>query len=580
MFSAPGPFTFQVRYRIYTYRIMSHRSSIGDKLIFATLVLCATLCVILFLACPNPLHDFMDRDKQYTLTVSTAGVGRAACASTARYFVHGTVITLNQTPGALQYFGGWSGKNGAEVYLEGGEWKLLMDGDKTVTATFTSQVTYTLSVDSGGYGAGTVSLFPPGWVYYAGTAVTLTAGVRAGSGCWFDGWSGANAAELGDAGYLSYSVTMDRDKAVTARFEKIFMHGGEGHSLLAAAGGAVWAWGDNGAGQLGLDPGATSYSATPVRVSGLSDVVGISANWRFGLALSSDGSVWAWGNNDRGQLGVDPGATPSSRTPVRVSDVGGAIAVGTGVNFGLAVLSDGTVRAWGDNGSGQLGANPTVTPTSYLPIPVSGITGAIAVDAGDGHSLALLSDGTVRAWGDNRAGQLGMDPAATPTSYTPIRVSGLSDVVAVAAGFAHSIALRSDGTVWAWGGNDSGALGLDPTVVSMSWTPVCVSGLTGVVAVAANGENGLALRSDGTVWVWGWNGGGQLGVAPGAPAYSPTPLRISGLSDVAAIAAGAGEGYALRSDGTVWAWGLNNVGQLGNGKTTDSWKPVQVNVQL
>ncbi|MGB9849149.1 MAG: Ig-like domain-containing protein, partial [Moorellaceae bacterium] len=179
------------------------------------------------------------------------------------------------------------------------------------------------------------------------------------------------------------------------------------------------------------------------------------------------------------------------------------------------------------------------------------------IAGGDNHSLAVKSDGTVWAWGWNYYGQLG--DGTTINHTTPMRVTNLTGVVAVAAGIYHSLALKSDGTAWAWGWNGYGHLG-DGTTTNRT-APVQVQGLTGVVAVAAGGYHSLALKSDGTVWAWGRNYEGQLGDGTTTNRY--TPVQVKNLTGVVAVAAGYYHSLALKSDGTVWAWGRNYEGQLG-----------------
>jgi len=192
--------------------------------------------------------------------------------------------------------------------------------------------------------------------------------------------------------------------------------------------------------------------------------------------------------------------------------------------------------------------------------------------------------GTVSAWGDNVNGQLGN--GTNTTSNTPVEVSGLSGVTALAVGFEHSLALESDGTVWGWGGNGLGQLGngtfTDGTTPVQVLGPGGVGYLTGVTALAVGGvnEHSLALKGDGTVWAWGGNGLGQLG--NGTFTNSNTPVQVLGpsgvgyLTGMTALAVGFEHSLALKSDGTVWAWGFNSFGQLGNGTFTDSDTPVQV----
>jgi alpha-tubulin suppressor-like RCC1 family protein len=208
-----------------------------------------------------------------------------------------------------------------------------------------------------------------------------------------------------------------------------------------------------------------------------------------------------------------------------------------------------------------------------------------AIAAGFGQTVALKSDGTVWTWGDNSSGQLG-DGSAT-SSNIPVQVRGLSGistgmVIAVAAGYDHTVALKNDGTVWAWGNNKNGQLGNGNSTPSK--TPVQVSGLSTVTAVAAGFSHTVALKSDGTVWTWGNNSKGQLGsgLTNGVPVDSATPVQVSGLSGAMDIAAGYEDSVALKAaangDGTVWAWGSNSYGQFGNGLAVDSAVPVQANM--
>ena len=192
------------------------------------------------------------------------------------------------------------------------------------------------------------------------------------------------------------------------------------------------------------------------------------------------------------------------------------------------------------------------------------------IAGGDAHTIALKSEGTVWTWGYNVYGQLG--DGSTTNRTTPVEVSNLSGITAVAGGFSHTIALKSDGTVWTWGYNTYGQLG-DETNTSRS-TPVKVSNLSGVIAIANGANSTIALKSDGTVWAWGDNESGELG--DGTTTNRKTPVQVSSLGGIAAIAGGSEHTIALKSDGTVWAWGHNRRGQLGDGTTTGRYIPVQV----
>jgi alpha-tubulin suppressor-like RCC1 family protein len=256
----------------------------------------------------------------------------------------------------------------------------------------------------------------------------------------------------------------------------------------------------------------------------------------------------------------------------------GAVAAGT--SHTLALKSDGAVWAWGSNGSSRLGDGSSTDRWSPVQVGTTGnwLTNVAAISAGGSHSLAVKSDGTVWAWGYNLSGQIG--DGSNVTRSTPVQVgttgSWLTGVVAVAAGASHSLALKSDGTVWAWGDNYlAGQLG-DGTQTNRN-VPVQVTGLTGVVGVAAHGNTSMALKSNGvstgTVWAWGSNGSGQLGDGT-AGNYQSVPVQ--GLSGVTATALGSPHALAVKSDGTTWSWGTNGQGQLGDGTLTTRLKPVQV----
>ncbi len=328
------------------------------------------------------------------------------------------------------------------------------------------------------------------------------------------------------------------------------------------------AWGSNSYGELGN--GTYADTNVPARVSSLRNVVAVASGWFHSLALTSDGSVWAWGRNSNGQLGI--GSTATRNVPARVSRLSHVVGIGSGYSHSLAIRSDGTVWAWGANFTGQLG-NGSKTD-SALPVKVSGLSSVVAIAGGGAHSLAVKSDGTVWSWGYNSDGQLGDDD--TRDTSLPVQVPGLRNVFMVAAGGAHSLAITSDGAVWAWGSNVTGQLGNGGN--AESHRPVRVAGLRNAVAVAGADWFSLALKGDGTVWAWGWNAEGELG--NGTNTTTSVPTLVVGLSDIVAISAGpaqrSGHGLALRADGTVWAWGDNSRGQLGNGASNNSAVPVQV----
>jgi alpha-tubulin suppressor-like RCC1 family protein len=291
------------------------------------------------------------------------------------------------------------------------------------------------------------------------------------------------------------------------------------------------------------------------------------------VALMSDGTVWAWGWNAWGRLGNGLNNLESNNTPTQVllPDIK-SIAVGD--SHTLALDESGAVWAWGYNCCGAIGngkfssgipENDVLTPHK-----VEGLGVITAISAGVRHSLALRDDGTVWAWGRNAEGQIG-DNTTVGRRLSPVRVHDLDNVVAISAGYDHSLALKSDGTVWAWGDDWYGQLGKG-TTLDMSNVPVQVSGLTDVVKVAAGVYHSMALKSDGTVWAWGLNFAGQLG--DGTSVDKSVPAKVVDLNNIVEITAGNEHSLAMRSDGALFSWGLNTSGQGGRGTFVNSNVPL------
>jgi alpha-tubulin suppressor-like RCC1 family protein len=344
---------------------------------------------------------------------------------------------------------------------------------------------------------------------------------------------------------------------------------GRYHSLALKKDGTVWAWGNNYYGQLGNGKSEDSYD--PVQVKNLKDVVAIAAGENHSLALKKDGTIWAWGDNEWGQLGNS--ISEKLCVPVQFKSLKDVVAIAAGCEHSLALKKDGTVWSWGNNYYGQLGNGNSID--SYVPVQVRGLKDVVAIATGNAHSLALKKDGTVWAWGNNEFGQLGN--GTNKSSFVPVQVKGLKDVVAIAAGSNHSLVLKKDGTVWAWGEVWFDLLNENSRLVYSS-VPVQIKGLKDVVAIAAGEHHSLGLKKDGTVWAWGDNFFGQLGNSP-REKYSLVPVQVKGLKDILAIATGEWHSLAIKKDGTVWAWGENSTGQLGNetsGKDKYSYVPVQV----
>jgi alpha-tubulin suppressor-like RCC1 family protein len=367
--------------------------------------------------------------------------------------------------------------------------------------------------------------------------------------------------------------------------------GGDGNDLvlhwanLRAAG-----WGSNTTGALGVDTVGASY--TPVVMNHSGALAGKTIlRLLTGYAVASDGTVAAWGANTYGQLGN--GTTAQSKVPVAVAR-NGALAGKTVVTLAaasrhvLALCADGTLVAWGYNSHGQLGNGSTTDSPVPVAVDRTGVLAGrrvIAVAAGFNHSLALCADGTIAAWGSNLYGQLGNATVAASTVPVAVdRVGALATAVPVglAAGHTSSFARCADGTVAAWGANQSGNLGV-ATPASQSVTPVAVTH-TGVlagkqVAALAASQHCLALCTDGTAVAWGYNNKGQLGNNSTSNGQVPVLIAKTGAlagKTIAALAAADSYSLALCTDGTIATWGGNLNGELGDNTGTDRMVPVAV----
>ena len=338
------------------------------------------------------------------------------------------------------------------------------------------------------------------------------------------------------------------------------------HQQSARADSAV-AWGWNAYGQLG--DGTTTNRLSPVAVHGLeSGVTAVAGGYLHNLALKN-GTVWAWGSNPQCQIG--DGTTTNRFTPVAVSALGSSInVIASGGAHGLAI-KDGGVWDWGWNIYGQLGdgtANNRSTPALVSAMD-SGVT---LVASGYDFSFAL-KDGHLWGWGDGQSGQLG-DGTTGSDRLSPVPVLGMdSGVTAVKGGVFHTLAVK-DGGVWAWGRNNYGQLG-DGTTIARN-APVPITSLASdVTAIASGNDFSLAVK-DGGVWAWGSNIYGQLGDGTKTDRHGPVQIDPVDLTNITAVAAGYDSSYALSTDGSLWVWGQNGVGELGLGDTTQRLTPTHL----
>jgi len=344
------------------------------------------------------------------------------------------------------------------------------------------------------------------------------------------------------------------------------------HTLARLGSGVAYAWGTNNGGALGTGQAIGALQPTPTRIPYPSNFQFVHTRSWFSEAIPFGGGVYGWGWGP--PLGLAPIDNPA---PVGIS-LGSALAFDVSAGYAHSLVLDASgsgyllgYRVWGygDEGAGRLG--PPVGNNGARIIPGLEEYNYRSLAAGGAHSLALRSDGIVLAWGDNSYGQLG--DGTTKSRSDPRPVPGLTGVAYVAAGDWFSVAVRYDRTVWAWGHNTEGQLG-DGTFLD-SPVPVAVTGLPPTVdAVSAGARHVLALLQDGTVRAWGHNAGGKLG--DGTTADRAAPVAVFGLADVAEVSAGEFHSAARKVDGSIWTWGGNSLGQLGVGTTVDSPVPLLV----
>ena len=279
----------------------------------------------------------------------------------------------------------------------------------------------------------------------------------------------------------------------------------------------------------------------------------------------------AWGSNLNGRLG--DGTTTSRSSPVSV--VGGFtdwVQASAGYRHNLGVRSNGTLWAWGYNISGHLG-DGTLTPRSSPVSVVGGFTDWVQASAGTAHSLGVRANGTLWAWGYNISGRLG--DGTTTSRLSPVSVvGGFTDWVQASAGTAHSLGVRANGTLWAWGSNVNNGLG-DGTPNTRSSPVSVLGGFTDWIQTSAGGYHSIGLRANGTLWAWGSNVSGRLGDGTTTTRNSPVSV-VGDFTDWAYVGAGKNHNIAIRTNGTAWAWGVNSYGQLGDGTTTSRLSPVAV----
>jgi len=328
----------------------------------------------------------------------------------------------------------------------------------------------------------------------------------------------------------------------------------------------LWTWGKNNYGQLGLND--TTNRSSPVQVGLLNIWEKLPQNsYQHGLSITSDGALWSWGLNNQGQLGLGNTVNRSSPVQIGALKTWALASGGFGAESSLAIKTDGTFWTWGVNGSGQLGHSNTIFYSS--PKQVGALTNWAS---GGGFFVVVKTDGTMWSCGVGANGRLGL---GNTTYYSsPKQIGALTNWKQVCPSNANCFAVKTDGTMWSWGDNQvNGPLGLGNTTSYSS--PKQIGGLTTWTKVSAKTTGCFALKTDGTVWGWGYNSGyaaGELGLGNSTDYSSPVQVT-TGVSFLSSHYRG---GVIIKTNGTLFAWGKNNFGQLGDGTSTARSTPTQI----
>ena len=344
----------------------------------------------------------------------------------------------------------------------------------------------------------------------------------------------------------------------------------------APASVALYSGGNNSNGQLGL--GDTTNRSAPNRIGSGTTWASIAAGNAHTLAVKTDGTLWSWGFPNHGQLGINIAhPEPGRSSPVQVGALTNWLSVSAGPygNFSMAIKTDGTLWAWGRNSAGSgapLGDGTTISRSS--PVQIGALTTWLSVSAGRYTTLAIKTDGSLWGWGNG--GYIGDAPLFSYRS-SPVQVGNqTTDWASCSSRSTGGFGIKTNGQLWTWGHDYSGVNGLNNAINQLS--PIQVGALTTWSKIATGTAHVLAIKTDGTLWSWGSNQEGRLGQNIATTTYRSSPVQVGALTTWSKIAAGAtgGHSMAIKTDGTLWAWGKNDVGQLMLGDTINRSSPVQV----